>query len=398
MMAADYLVDTHLDVVAADGKTSLRKALTAAAVDGQNDHDIIEFASNIVDHGGIELNGTQLVIDSDVTHGPGAAQIPSTPTGRAVCLRFPQAPRRRFAASRSPAATRPRAGGFSITATFHSDSVNVTGNSSQYGAGVWVETTGSLNVTNSTIAGNVASAEGGGIGGFFNTGQTLTITGSTFSGNEASAGGGLKVQSVAAIAAGPAVISITNSTFSDNRAGWGGAAHIANSPGKATQASFVNSTVVENRASQRGGGVYNVNVTAAGDVFKLANTIVAKNTDTSGGGLDNGSGSLNVGGGSVNNLIGLTYTGIVITPGTQGNQVGTTTAIDPLLAPLGDYGGPTRTHALLPASTAINAGSNTAATGIVLDQRGANYDRTVGSTVDIGAVEAHVIQATPTAR
>ena len=52
------------------------------------------------------------------------------------------------------------------------------------------------------------------------------------------------------------------------------------------------------------------------------------------------------------------------------------------LAPLGDYGGPTPTMALLPGSAAIGAGA--AASGVTTDQRGFALD----SPVDIGAFQA----------
>jgi len=54
----------------------------------------------------------------------------------------------------------------------------------------------------------------------------------------------------------------------------------------------------------------------------------------------------------------------------------------PLLAPLGNYGGPTQTMALLPGSPAINAGANTGAPAT--DQRGISRD----GAVDIGAFES----------
>jgi len=57
---------------------------------------------------------------------------------------------------------------------------------------------------------------------------------------------------------------------------------------------------------------------------------------------------------------------------------------DPLVAPLGDYGGPTQTMALLPGSPAIDAGSDVA--GVTTDQRG--ISRPQGSTPDIGAFES----------
>jgi hypothetical protein len=54
------------------------------------------------------------------------------------------------------------------------------------------------------------------------------------------------------------------------------------------------------------------------------------------------------------------------------------------LGPLADNGGPTRTHALLPGSPAIDAGSNPA--GLAYDQRGPNFARVHG-VADIGAFE-----------
>jgi hypothetical protein len=61
--------------------------------------------------------------------------------------------------------------------------------------------------------------------------------------------------------------------------------------------------------------------------------------------------------------------------------------LNPLLAPLGYYGGPTQTMPLLPGSRALDAGSNSLIpAGITTDQRG--LSRTVNTTVDIGAFES----------
>jgi hypothetical protein len=65
-----------------------------------------------------------------------------------------------------------------------------------------------------------------------------------------------------------------------------------------------------------------------------------------------------------------------------GNLIG----IDPLLGPLTGNGGPSRTHALLTGSPAINAGSN--AFGLATDQRGDGFPRTVGAGTDMGAFES----------
>ena len=91
-----------------------------------------------------------------------------------------------------------------------------------------------------------------------------------------------------------------------------------------------------------------------------------------------------------NNLIGDGTGESGLVNGVNGNHVGTTSSpIDPLLAPLGDYGGRTLTMPLLPGSPAIDAGTATGAPTI--DQRG--FGR-VGA-VDIGAFESQGFVITP---
>ena len=58
----------------------------------------------------------------------------------------------------------------------------------------------------------------------------------------------------------------------------------------------------------------------------------------------------------------------------------------PGLGPLNANGGPTRTHALLGGSPAINTGSNPL--GLATDQRGAGFPRVNGGQADIGAYES----------
>ncbi|HEY6986072.1 MAG TPA: choice-of-anchor Q domain-containing protein, partial [Rhodanobacteraceae bacterium] len=64
---------------------------------------------------------------------------------------------------------------------------------------------------------------------------------------------------------------------------------------------------------------------------------------------------------------------------------GDTLRIDPLLQPLAYNGGPTRTHALLVGSAALDAGNDVV--GLSNDQRGVGHPRTIGSAPDIGAFE-----------
>ena len=112
----------------------------------------------------------------------------------------------------------------------------------------------------------------------------------------------------------------------------------------------------------------------------LGNTIVAGNTASTSG--PDAFGTVASQG---NNLIGKTdgssgwvgsdLTGTIATP------------LDPLLAPLGNYGGPTQTMALLPGSPAIDAGNNALIpAGVTTDQRG--LPRIVNTVVDIGAFES----------
>jgi hypothetical protein len=80
------------------------------------------------------------------------------------------------------------------------------------------------------------------------------------------------------------------------------------------------------------------------------------------------------------------------TPDANGNLVGSgANGIEPRLSPLADNGGPTKAHALLPTSPAINAGDPTAAAGQggvpTHDQRGAPFTRVFGGRIDIGATE-----------
>ena len=84
------------------------------------------------------------------------------------------------------------------------------------------------------------------------------------------------------------------------------------------------------------------------------------------------------------NLVGDGTGSVGLTNGVNNNQVGSgASPINPQLGPLADNGGPTFTHALLPASPAINTANN--ATCAATDQRG--IARPFGGVCDIGAFE-----------
>ena len=185
--------------------------------------------------------------------------------------------------------------------------------------------TASLTLNNSTVSGNVASSGGGGISNN-GSGGTITLTNVTVTGNTAGSGGG-------GIFAFAGTLALTNVTVSDNTGTAGS------------------------------GGISNV-----GAAVTLVNTIGANNL---GGDCSGAITSLG------HNLDGDGSCGL--------SGPGDLSGVDPILGPLADNGGPTFTHALLPASMAIHAGDDTAAPAT--DQRG--FPRFGPS--DIGAFEVQPV-------
>jgi len=243
--------------------------------------------------------------------------------------------------------------------------------------------TGTLNVLNSTLSGNTACVLGGGIYNA-NTGP-VNITGSTFSGNSApgSCGGG--------IYNGFGVVTIVNSTFSgnSNTNAPGGGAICNDTFGGALR--VTNSTIAGN-SGFAGGGIINI----SGGTAVVENTIIARNTASNSS--PDVKGALTSQG---YNLIGVQDGSTGFVNGVNNDQVGAgVSPIDPLLAPLANNGGPTQTRALLAGSPAIDKGgvANNPSTGVPItnDQRG--LPRTVddpltpnaagGDGSDIGAFEA----------
>jgi hypothetical protein len=234
---------------------------------------------------------------------------------------------------------------------------------------------GTLDVTNSTFSDNSAGEDSTG-GGILNKG-TLDVNNSTFSGNSASRFGG-------GIANDGGIVRVRNSTFSGNRANFSGGA-IFNDRGmlKVILSTFSGNSALE------GGGIYDsVRATTT-----LKNTIVANSPsggDCAGNIIDEGY-----------NLFG------------DPKCVTSDTSLsgDPMLGPLANNGGPTKTHALLAGSPAINRGWSLFVFerdpfGHLLhfDQRGHPFHRIDGGlgpgglpqgTVDIGAFEVQRLGSEP---
>jgi hypothetical protein len=231
------------------------------------------------------------------------------------------------------------------------------GNTADFGGGIF--NFGTLTLTNATIRGNRA-LNGGGIK---NVG-TLTVTDSTLSGNSAGTpflgGGGGGIFNVG-------TLTVSNNTLSGNFAGLGGGIY-NKSVGTVT---VRNSTLSGNSASFTGGGIYNLGTVT------LQSTIVAGDTAPNGpdifGALTTDSAYNLVGDGS-----GLS--------GISDNDANHNIVGHPaLLGPLGNYGGPTQTMALLAGSPAIANGSPAGPGVPTTDQRG--FPRPLSSQVDIGAFQ-----------
>jgi hypothetical protein len=219
-----------------------------------------------------------------------------------------------------------------IAATLSTVTLSRSTVSSNVGTGI-ASTRGTLTMSDCTISSNSE-------GGLENAGGMLTITGSTLSSNSvvhSSVGAGF-------YNTGTAVVS--DCTFAFNTGGIQGGS-IYNS-GTMT---VMSSTIAGNSSMDRGGGIF----TQPSGRLTLENVIVAGNHDHAGAGGPDIYGPVDSASGY--NVIGIGDGLSGISDGVNGNQIGTSASpIDPLLAPLGDYGGPTPTMPLLAGSPALNAG------------------------------------------
>ena len=200
----------------------------------------------------------------------------------------------------------------------------------------------------STFADNSASAYGGAVQ---NYGGPLALNDCTVSGNSATDyGGGMDNE-------GSGTLTLTACTIGDNTAGGGGGLW-----NEGSTATLTDTIVAGNNTST----LFNVDASASDVSGNQANLVTG-----------------------TYNLIGTGGSG-GITDGTGGNIV--LTSLNVLgLAPLGNYGGPTQTMALLAGSPAIGAGQVVG--GIIADQRGEPLD----SPPDIGAFQSQGFTLTPVA-
>ena len=226
----------------------------------------------------------------------------------------------------------------------------------------------------------VGNSETGGLGGgaVALIGADGTIKDSTFSGNgTAGAGGAIYFQG------SNSQLRVLNSTISGNNAAFGGGVGILADGGVTTNLEMTSSTIATNSAPTNGGvDVFAQNNPAAASIIRLRNSIVARNT------LPNmGTGTFGGGGASIVSLgYNLTDDPTPVFLDQATDWINT----DPLLRPLSDNGGPTKTHALKPGSPALDSGNRS---GSNADQRGLvrPYDQpgvtNISDGSDIGALE-----------
>lgn len=259
---------------------------------------------------------------------------------------------------------------------------NGIGTASSLNGGAIFANGGTLVLDGVHVTGN-SSAGGFGGGAYFFGGINNQIINSTFSANISSGTcGGFVIELT--------TLAITNSTISGNTATTGGAGFCNNFSSTTT---LRNVTIYANTAgAASGGGISN-----SGSTLDLGSTIVAGNTAGTNPDIHLPTGTITSAG---FNLIGINTSVEAAFPAGQPNVGGTDNAgtsgipLDPGLAPLGNYGGATPTHALQisPLSLAIDKGF---AFGSTTDQRG--FGRTFddpsiappigGDNTDIGAYE-----------
>jgi CSLREA domain-containing protein len=229
------------------------------------------------------------------------------------------------------------------------------------GGGIQYGGAGTLQITNTTIQGNSDARHGGGIQ--IEDG-TLILTGSTISGNWVwQNGGGID-------SAGN--MNILNSTISGNLSEYGLAGGLSLSGTKTV--TMNNSTVAFNTNTNNSFGTGGVYIDPA-VTFSIQNTIIARNSNWE-------TNSRDCYGTIIANDYNLVQdlTSCNLTTGTHN-----ITSIDPMLNGLRNNGGLTYTHAPMPGSPVLEAGSPITDNCLAVDQTGKS--RPLGDLCDIGAYE-----------
>ena len=251
------------------------------------------------------------------------------------------------------------------------DRSRIANNRSTNGAGIYVGTDAQLDVAYSSVEDNRAAATAGenaGLGGGLLNYGSVVVMSSTFSGNTARTGGAIT-------SLGPH-LHIDNGTISGNQARYGGALSTDNTTVINNSTITNNETIVDGQTSFGDG----IAIRNHGDL-QFNNSILYGNRAQGNEQLNN---VFNEGAIAQVTMVGSIY-----------SESSDDAKMDPMLLPLADNGGPTRTHALKPDSPAIDAGDPNIAP--ILDQRGrpivdiASKANERGGAVDIGAFEVQSV-------
>ncbi|MDB6136141.1 MAG: hypothetical protein JWM59_4384 [Verrucomicrobiales bacterium] len=258
---------------------------------------------------------------------------------------------------------------------FAASGCTLTGNSARHGGAI--ASNYRMALSRCSFSGNSAKATAGpgdtGAAGALDCyeGDYVYLNSCTFHGNSTDGDGG----AVRFAESGGAYV--TNCTLTDNFSGRSGGAICSTDK---TRTEVTHCTVSANSAGVSGGGIFCRDLSGT---LTLVNSIVAGNAAPDGQGSDicNEEHVMRLGANIVQSLVNQAAAG-----GSRGVDTGQPAlAMDPLLAPLGDYGGPTLTMALKPGSRAVNAAIPLPdITPTNADQRGFPYIY----TADIGAYES----------
>jgi hypothetical protein len=304
------------------------------------------------------LAGTDLRIDKNLTiRGPGASNLTVSGNGGAQIFFITSGVTASISGLTLDNGKNDNGGAVGNNGTLNISDCVVSGSSSVQGAGINNQSTGVLNISNSSISNNTASGIGGGI---FNAG-TATITGGTLSGNIAAEAGGI-------FSSGP--LTIVNSTF------WGNRGNTAVGAIENTSTLHLSNSTLSNNSSISIGGIFNNQGTTTIKGTLLAKASVGNNCAVNTGSIVS----------QAYNLSDDTSCNSGFSDPTDLNN----TPAGLSSGGLQDSGGPTQTVALLANSAAFDAIPTASCTDVdgntlTTDQRGITRPQQAGC--DIGAYE-----------
>ena len=385
VLGATYTVTNIADTSdgVCDNNCSLREAIAAA--NATPDNDTIVFSALFNFNQTITLGGTEIVFANNgslTINGTGAERL--TISGNGASRIFASGANvvvninnMRFTGGNGVGATNTGRGGaiYNVGGTMVISNSVITGNSAANGgalnnaASASPSVPANLTLINCSVTNNSSTSSGSAMQNFSTS--FLHLRNTTVSGNTTTATG------IAGAIQANGTVTITNSTFSGNAAaaGTGGGVYF-----NGTSLNMTNVTIVGNSSGIGGGGLHRTGT----NPLVIRNSIIANNAGAAGS-LD-AFGPVNSEG---NNIIGNTT-------GSTGWVLSDLQNVNPVLSPLGNYGGMGMTHAVLTGSPALDAGQNCVTdlscsannppVAVAADQRGAA--RPFGASVDIGAFES----------